>query len=76
MAPRYFLEGNRDMVKKESPALARLSENEQKRLLVFASNNGRHWKSKLRREWAGGSDLLRETRNVLGPRELDKVKTS
>jgi hypothetical protein len=43
----------------------------------FAKEHGRTWKSKLRELWMQGKDdsspLLRQARNVIGPRQLDKI---
>lgn len=42
----------------------------------FASENGRLWKSKLRRLWTSGRDEagLRLARNIFGPSGIDKLK--
>lgn len=53
-----------------------VSDEAWEALKVFARENGRTWRAKLRGLWASGRDegQLRILRNVLGPSQLDKVK--
>lgn len=41
----------------------------------FAAEHGRTWKAALRELWLQGKDegLLRQARNSIGPRQLDKI---
>lgn len=39
----------------------------------YIRENGRNWRSKLRGAWMAGDDILRYTRNAIGPNDLDKI---
>ena len=51
-----------------------ISLNERKALLSYIAENGRNWRSKLRKEWMCGSESLRELRNTVGPTRLDYIR--
>jgi hypothetical protein len=46
------------------------------RLREYRLANGVRWKSKLRTLWTSGEDegLLRQARNMIGPRRIDKIE--
>jgi len=52
-----------------------LSDETKSELVSYVAREGRTWRAKLRTEWANGSEVLRELRNTVGPRELSGVKT-
>lgn len=45
-------------------------------LREYKRANGARWKAKLRELWTRGEDegLLRQARNMIGPRRIDKIK--
>lgn len=61
--------------------MKRLNEDQCKRLIEFAVENGKGWQQKLLDLWMSGKDaserdghLLRQVRNVIGPSGLLKLK--
>ena len=58
-----------------------ISENLRAALLAieqYAVDNGRQWRSRLRRLWEAGLDTgdLRLARNIIGPSNLDRIVVS
>lgn len=53
-----------------------LSEQEQRDLVQYVAREGKFWRSRLRAEWASGSAVLRQVRNIIGPSGLDRMKPS
>ncbi len=51
-----------------------IADYQWQELVDYAKANGRSWKAKLREEWFQGKETLRWARNLIGPRDLDKVK--
>lgn len=55
---------------------AKLSLPELGRLRAFAAEHGRCWRAALRYKWLCEEDVLRETRNTIGPARLSRVVLS
>jgi hypothetical protein len=53
----------------------RVGDDIRVRVKQFASEHGRTWKAALRHLWNTSQDegLLRQARNSIGPRQLDKI---
>lgn len=50
-----------------------ISDAEKAELIQFVRDNGVQWRSVLRNQWGGGSIVLRQVRNIVGPSQLSKV---
>lgn len=64
-----------------TPKPPELTDAQRQRLITFAEQHGKCWRSKLKRLWWSGADdrepdghLLRQVRNTIGPSRLDDVR--
>jgi len=80
MATEYPTRAQADAIIAEVRARNTPNAEQLEAVKAFATKHGRTWKDKLLTAWMNGADarepnghLLRQVRNTLGPRWLDKV---